>query len=220
MKVSIFCMFGLKTPIYATTIGVLRLFHPLNGEWQQSDPQKAHPCVETRHMTHRSSKSVYWRRSSTIPRIERKRSTKKPKHVTRHMFAETTCVVAAPYGFACVVIPAVQRRQFQVSSKSVEQFWSHRGLNFALSHYWLLAFTTACTTVQAIKNTQQILETTMKPYHSWDHQTTSLQRQQFYTESLPSCCASWPYVSDPNQHQTPLSADAALSASLSAASYT
>ena len=219
MKVSIFCMFGLKTPIYATTIGVLRLFHPLNGEWQQSDPQKAHPCVETRHMTHRSSKSVYWRRSSTIPRIERKRSTKKPKH------GHDTCSLRPPalsqhhtdlhvwsYLLCSYIV--------QVSSKSVEQFWSHRGLNFALSHYWLLAFTTACTTVQAIKNTQQILETTMKPYHSWDHQTTSLQRRQFYTESLPSCCASWPYVSDPNQHQTPLSADAALSASLSAASYT
>ena len=37
---------------------------------------------------------------------ERKKSTKKPKHVTRHVFAETTNVVAAPYGFARVVIPA------------------------------------------------------------------------------------------------------------------
>jgi len=32
------------------------------------------------------------------------RYTKKPKHVTSHVFAETTHVVAAPYGFACAVI--------------------------------------------------------------------------------------------------------------------
>jgi len=34
-----------------------------------------------------------------------KRNTKKRKQVTSHVFAETTHVVAALYGFACVVIP-------------------------------------------------------------------------------------------------------------------
>jgi len=33
---------------------------------------------------------------------------KTPKHVTSYMFAETTHVVAAPHGFACVVIPTPQ----------------------------------------------------------------------------------------------------------------
>jgi len=37
--------------------------------------------------------------------IKKKRSTKKPQHVTSHMFAETTHVVAVPHGFAYVVIP-------------------------------------------------------------------------------------------------------------------
>jgi len=37
---------------------------------------------------------------------ERKGSPKKRKHVTGHVFAETTHVVAAPEGFASVVIPA------------------------------------------------------------------------------------------------------------------
>jgi len=35
-----------------------------------------------------------------------KRSPKKPKHVTCHVFAQTTHVVAARRGFACVFIPA------------------------------------------------------------------------------------------------------------------
>ena len=57
-------------------------------------------------ITCRSSQSIYrWRRSA-IPRIKKKKSTKKPIHVTCHVFAETTHVVAAPHAFACVIIPA------------------------------------------------------------------------------------------------------------------
>ena len=33
---------------------------------------------------------------------------KKPQHVYFHVFAQTTHVVAAPHGFACVVIPATR----------------------------------------------------------------------------------------------------------------
>jgi len=51
MQVLIFCDLGLKTPIYASKIGVLGGFDPLNGELRHRDPQKALPCVETRHMT-------------------------------------------------------------------------------------------------------------------------------------------------------------------------
>jgi len=53
-------------------------------------------------------------------------------NVTCHMFAETTHIVAAPHGFACVVIPAT----WLVSSKFVQGFWSHGGTKFALSHYF------------------------------------------------------------------------------------
>jgi len=38
-------------------------------------------------------------------RKKKERSPKKPNHVTCHVFAETTHVVAAPHGFACVDIP-------------------------------------------------------------------------------------------------------------------
>jgi len=42
-----------------------------------------------------------------ITNKERKKvACKKPKHATCHVFAETTHVVAAPHGFARVVIPA------------------------------------------------------------------------------------------------------------------
>jgi len=32
-------------------------------------------------------------------------TTTKPQHVTSHVFAEITHVIAAPHGFACVAIP-------------------------------------------------------------------------------------------------------------------
>jgi len=46
--------------IYATRIGVLGRFDPLNGEQYQRNPQKTHPCMETHRMTYTLSKSVYW----------------------------------------------------------------------------------------------------------------------------------------------------------------
>jgi len=47
MKLSIFCLFGLKTPIHAPKIGVFGGFHPQNGEQCQRNPQKAHLRVVT-----------------------------------------------------------------------------------------------------------------------------------------------------------------------------
>ena len=35
-----FCPFGLKTPIHAPKIGVLKVFHPQNGDQYQRNPQK------------------------------------------------------------------------------------------------------------------------------------------------------------------------------------
>ena len=47
MKLSIFCPFGLKTPIHAPKIGVLGIFHPQNGQQCRRNPQKAHLRVVT-----------------------------------------------------------------------------------------------------------------------------------------------------------------------------
>ena len=47
MKLSIFCQFGLKTPIHALKIGALGVFDPQNGEQYQRYPQKAHLRVIT-----------------------------------------------------------------------------------------------------------------------------------------------------------------------------
>jgi len=44
-------------------------------------------------------------RAGRDPKNKVKRSLKKPKHVTCHVFAETTHVVAAPPNFAWVVLP-------------------------------------------------------------------------------------------------------------------
>jgi len=74
-------------------------------------------------------------------------STKKSRHVTSHVFAETTHVVAAPCVFACLVIP---RRSyiFQVSSKTIQGFWSHGWVDFRpFPVLRLLAFTAACAMI-------------------------------------------------------------------------
>ena len=67
-----------------------------------------------------------------------------------HVFAQTTHVVAAPHGFACVVIPAARlyipsfiEIRSGVSEPQGVKIWLFPLL-------WLVAFTTACTTVQAV----------------------------------------------------------------------
>ena len=47
MKLSIFCPFGLRTPIHAPKIGVFGGFDPQNGDQCQRNPQKEHLRVET-----------------------------------------------------------------------------------------------------------------------------------------------------------------------------
>jgi len=66
------------------------------------------------------------------------------------MFAQTTHVVAAPHGFACVVIlatrlyiPTFIEIRSGISEPQGVKIWP-----FLLR--WLVAFTTACTTVQAV----------------------------------------------------------------------
>ena len=69
-----------------------------------------------------------------------------------HVFAQTTHVVAAPHGFACVVIPAAWlyipsfiEIRLGVSEPQGVKIWPFPLL-------WLVAFTTACTTLQAVMN--------------------------------------------------------------------
>ena len=47
--------------------------------------RKAHPCAETRHMTYRSSKSVYGRWRSAIPRIKKEKRSPVRSQSVRHV---------------------------------------------------------------------------------------------------------------------------------------
>jgi len=120
-------------------------FYPQNGEQYKRDPQKAHPWAETRRMTYRSSKSVH-----VCGLGLKKGIPKKPKHVFFHEFAQTTHVVAALHGFACVVIPAARLYipSFIEIRSGVSELQGVKIWPFPL--LWLVAFTTACTTVQAV----------------------------------------------------------------------
>jgi len=73
-----------------------------------------------------------------------------------HVFAQTTHVVAAPHGFACVGIPMTRlyiptfiEIRLGVSEPQGIQNWPFPLL-------WLVAFTTACTTVQAVIHTPNL----------------------------------------------------------------
>ena len=145
-------------PIHAPKIGVFGGFCPQNGEQYERDPEKAHPWAETRRMTYRSSKSVHICALGASRRIKQKKIKKgipkKPQHVFFHVFAQTTHIVAAPHGFACVVIPATRlyipsfiEIRSGVSEPQGVKIW-----HFPL--LWLVAFTTACTTVQAVMKLQ------------------------------------------------------------------
>ena len=83
-------------------------------------------------------------------KVKKKGIPKKPQHVFFHVFAQTTHVVAAPHGFACVVIPATRLyipSFIEIRSGVLEP----RGVKiWPFPLLWLVAFTTACTTVQAV----------------------------------------------------------------------
>ena len=73
------------------------------------------------------------------------------------MFAQTTHVVAAPHGFACVAIPETRlyipsfiEIRWRVSEPQGVKIWP-------FSLLWLVAFTTACTTVQAVISLQDLM---------------------------------------------------------------
>ena len=100
-------------------------------------------------MTYRSSKSDHVCAHEPKNKVK-KGIPKKPQHVFFHVFAQTTHVVAAPHGFACVVIPAT--RLYILSFTEIRSGVSEpRGVKiWPFPLLWLVAFTTACTTVQAV----------------------------------------------------------------------
>ena len=138
MQVFVFCTFGLKMPIQAPKIGVLGEFDPL----YQRNPQKAHPCLEWRHMTHRSSQSVHC--CDLHARLRNQKKERKKDKETRQW--QTGCSPRPPtstdrnfvlhglWSSGCGYI-------FQVSSKSVKGFARYGASKFAPSHWlghWLI----------------------------------------------------------------------------------
>jgi len=71
---------------------------------------------------------------------------KKPQQVFFHVFAQTTHVVAAPHGFACVGIPTTWLyipSFIKIRSGVLE----HQGVKiWPFPLLWLVALTTGCTT--------------------------------------------------------------------------
>ena len=123
----IFCKLGFK----------MEVFVDLTPSWDwepvPARPQKALSCAETK-----SSKSVYRCGLGAIPRIK----SINRKHVTSHVFAQTTQLVKirTPDGFVCVIMRS-SYLCFQVSSKSVHGFRSHKWVEIRHFHYfgyWLL----------------------------------------------------------------------------------
>jgi len=83
-------------------------------------------------------------------KVLKKGIPKKPQHVFFHVFAQTTHVVAEPHDLHVWAYPRPDYI-FQVSSKSVQGFRIPRGVKiWPFPLLWLVAFTTACTTVQAV----------------------------------------------------------------------
>ena len=80
---------------------------------------------------------------------KKKRYTKKPRHVTNHVFAETTHVVASLHVWICMRGSTPEFPSFIEICSGV--FSPGVGIcPFAL--LWKLAFATGCTTVEAVSN--------------------------------------------------------------------
>ena len=149
MRVFQFHEFGLKTPIHAPKIGVFGVFDPLNGEQYQRNP-KRHILWE---------KDVIWRidcenrsTGATCVRDEgtKEQDTKKPE-------------VRAKSGYLPRPPTSSDRNEIlrggwsegasskvRISSTSVKRFRTSGVEIYPFPLTWPLAYTTACTTVQAV----------------------------------------------------------------------
>ena len=112
---------------------------------------KAHSCAETRHMTYRSSTSVYGRWRSAIPSIKKKRkkekrSPKKPKHCDMsHVRRDHPRCRSATW--ICMCCHTRDMVGFIKIRSGVLEPRGDEICPFPL--FWLLAFKTACP-VQAV----------------------------------------------------------------------
>jgi len=124
-------------------------FYPLNGEAYQRNPQKAHPWVERRRMTYRSSKSVHrcnlcaWRRDQ---KKERKTRTETQQWQTGYSPRPPTSsdrneILRGGWS-------SDGSSKIRISSKSVKRFRSCGGRNLPIPTDLAIGlYTTACTTV-------------------------------------------------------------------------
>jgi len=127
-------------------------FDPINGEAYQRNPQKAHPWAERRHITYRSSKSVH-RCDPCACRMDQKRERKKPnsgkldirRDHPRCRIEMKSCVV----GRLQIAVVSFEYHQNRLSGfGAVEE-----GVEICICPSpltWPLAYTTACTTMQAV----------------------------------------------------------------------
>jgi len=153
MQILIFCTLSLKIPIHAPKIGVFGGFCSQNGEQYERGLQKAHPWAETRRMTYRSSKSVHFCELGASRRIKQKKFKK--VHLRNH----NTCFSrvcpdhprcrSATWIYMCghtrdpITYSKFHRNPFRGFGAPGVKIWP-----FPL--FWLVAFTTGCTTVQAV----------------------------------------------------------------------
>ena len=115
--------------------------------------QKAHPLAETRRMTYRTSKSVH------LCVLGVSRSIKQKRYTFVYVFVHTTHVVAATHGFACMGKPTIRlyiRSLIEIRSGVSEP---HGVKIWLFPLLWLVAFTTACTTVLLITKTDHQFNT-------------------------------------------------------------
>jgi len=54
IAIFIFCRFGWKLPFHAHFLGVLGAYFPPKYGTHRSNPQKDHPCAETRRLSHKA----------------------------------------------------------------------------------------------------------------------------------------------------------------------
>jgi len=149
MEVLIFCTFGLKTLIQAPKIGVFGRYDSLNGVRYQRNPQKAHPWAERRRTTHRSLKSVYRCDLWACPRNQkRKKDKERNSTVANWIFAETTHVVGSKRRSAWWVV--LGRLSFNFHPNRFIGFRAVGVANCPFPLHCPVAYTTVCTTVQAV----------------------------------------------------------------------
>jgi len=87
-------------PIHAPKIGVWGQFDPLNGQSINATPPNTHPCIETRRMTYRLSKSVHCFDLCAWLSNQKKKQRQISQTVANWVFAQTTHVVRSIYSFA------------------------------------------------------------------------------------------------------------------------